>query len=367
MSVYMKLLVVIALTLTLSHGVVHAQMTDKEQTVIVGHHNLLRALEGAGDMEYLTWDESLAGTAKTWLEKCDLANREQGTEEGEHPGLNVFTAKDDKIDFIQAVQSWFDKKYAYDHRSELCGDPSVDGCKPYLQLVSSQTRKIGCATHSCSGSTGSTGSNSTGDARTGEAGTGTGTILACNYLPGTQAGNIYQIGRACSKCSSGAAWCKNELCNRDCTKAGKDCTCNAICYNCGTLDKNTCKCSCVDPWSGPNCAQPCVDGTVCEGKDADQCNEGQMAIYCPVLCNKCKAAAGNSTVTEHCAPVFAGLLGGEQPKVPKPEGADKDDDKDGSDVDLETDAAGCLQYQHLLLYVMLAVSHYYMDSSATLT
>jgi len=69
----MKLLVVVSLTLTLSHVVVHssrvrrsvprALMTDKEKSDIVNKLNELRAQEGSSDMEMMTWNESLATAA----------------------------------------------------------------------------------------------------------------------------------------------------------------------------------------------------------------------------------------------------------------------------------------------------------------
>jgi len=362
----MKLLVVITLTITLSHVGVHSAtrvrrqgaptLPDEAKAVILNHHNFLRVLEGAADMELMSWDEALAEEARKWLTKCDPSNKQMGKVEGEHPGFNVFTTKGNRVDFIYAIQSWFDEKYLYDYSDEKCSAQTKEGCKQYLLMVNSQTRLIGCAYHSCSGSTNST--------------PGASTHFVCNYLPMNAAGKQYQLGRACSKCSTGAGWCMNELCNRACTKpgispVGEECRCNAICYNCGTLDEKTCKCSCPESWSGPDCSQPCRDNKDCEAREAKDC-EGSpsLASFCPVMCGKCKPVkpASSNGTTDHCAPIFAGEFGGAIVQQPGGDIAIEDID----DLDLESDDASQCQYQQLVLYAMLVVTHYYIDSLPTL-
>ena len=89
-------------------------------------------------------------------------------------------------------------------------------------MVWANSGKIGCGVHVCPG----------------------GTFVVCNYSP---AGNYrgqsrYTKGPWCSKCANAAGWCKNKLCNSNCTSAGVNCKCAAICYNCAKLDLETCQC-----------------------------------------------------------------------------------------------------------------------------
>jgi len=59
-----------------SHVVVHSArvrrtVTDKEKSDILNRHNALRAGEGASNMEYMTWNESLATAAAELVAQCN--------------------------------------------------------------------------------------------------------------------------------------------------------------------------------------------------------------------------------------------------------------------------------------------------------
>ena len=259
MSVYMKLLVVISLMLTLSHVVVNAArvcrseertLTVKQKSDIVKKHNELRAQEGASDMEYMTWNASLAIAAEKWVVKCIKGKGYPplpGTSFTDY-GQNTWVTIGGKILAGWVVEQWnYQKKnYVYDTWQCRYGRR----CDSYTQTVWATTRQIGCAYHYCDPL--NTRLDPYPDAE----------YLACNYVP---AGNVkgqkpFKKGPPCSQCKSGAGWCKRKLCNSQCTKAGKDCTCMAICHNCATLNRTTCRCSCAKGWTGPDGSERCEDG-----------------------------------------------------------------------------------------------------------
>jgi len=147
--------------------------------------------------------------------------------------------------------------------------------------------------------------------------------LVCDYLPGGNAPGVkpFKKGPECSDCESGAGWCKDKLCNRECTGPGKDCTCMAGCYNCATLDEKTCRCSCADGWTGAWCKAPCKDTDVrcdplpgefgwppyfcddlMDGK-LDAVTANALSKGCPVMCMLCNW--NDHAVEDTCPPVFA--------------------------------------------------------------
>jgi len=154
MSVYMKLLVVISLTITLSHvGVVQSAtrvrrdeprtMTDKQKSDIVKHHNVLRAQEDAANMEMMTWNESLAAAAKDWVIKCTW-------EHGFPPlpgssftsyGQNLYMIGGAPMDVVDGVQAWYDEKFDYDYDTLGCTAGKL--CGHYTQVVWATSRQVG--------------------------------------------------------------------------------------------------------------------------------------------------------------------------------------------------------------------------------
>ena len=125
-------------------------------------------------------------------------------------------------------------------------------CDSYIQTVWATTRQIGCAYHYCDPL--NTRLDPYPDAE----------YLACNYVP---AGNVkgqkpFKKGPPCSQCKSGVGWCKHKLCVSQCLKGDENCSCQAVCHNCGTVGLNlsTCRCSCAKGWTGPDCSERCEDG-----------------------------------------------------------------------------------------------------------
>ena len=317
MSVFMKLLVVISLMLTLNHVVVHSELYGKAQLTltngeiseIVNTHNELRASKGASDMEMMTWNESLARAALDWGWFCDT-NKDKlplpntsFTEYGQH----YYVMNDYNPDAYQIIKRWIDEKDSYTYDTLGCNRNRK--CEYYSQAVWATSREIGCARFLCQ-------KLSPGyyDVE----------ILICNYLPaGNEQGQKpYKKGPPCSQCGNGAGWCKDGLCNSQCSKKGKDCSCKAVCHNCATFNCITCQCSCTDGWHGPDCSERCEDKKGhCTGLLPDSCNHGKNSSRikreCPVMCKLCKpnpnAKAGN------CPPVSA------QAKLDKSNGTSSDD------------------------------------------
>jgi len=274
------------------------KITDKQKSEIVNKHNILRASEGASDMEMMTWNESLAAAAELWVTHCMWQRGFPplpGTTFTEY-GQCIYAKNGAKINLVGSIQEWYDQKTNYDYNTMRCAPGK--SCRHYTQLVWSTSRQIGCAYRYCDKLTKS-------DFRNAE-------YLACNYVP---AGNFeglkpFKKGPQCSQCVGGAAWCKGKLCNSQCSKAGKGCVCMAICHNCATLNRTTCRCSCDKGWTGPDCSVRCEDRN-------NSCNNIRWHPYlcthreyglvikslCPVMCKLCKPDP-NATAGK-CPPVYA--------------------------------------------------------------
>jgi len=246
-------------------------------------------------MEMMTWSESLAAAAANWVSKCNRRHALTplpGTNFMEY-GQQDSVIMRGRIDFANAVQKWYEKKDWYDYDTMQCSGGGK--CHRYAQVVWATSVQIGCAYHYCDIET-----YDFDDAE----------FFACNYLPaGNEPGQKpFKKGPACSQCRPGTGWCKNGLCNGQCLKAGKDCTCAAICRNCGRLDLKTCKCSCPDGWHGVQCEERCEEkGPQCAEWKPHLCIHARYSDrikkHCPVKCKLCKpnpnAKAGQ------CQPVYA--------------------------------------------------------------
>ena len=278
----------------------------QEKLDIVTQHNELRARLGACDMELMTWNESLAVAAANWVAQCNTRNAKTplpGTSFTAYGQNHLYVIAGDKIDFRYTVQRWYNEKDNY------ALEPTW-GCKPgrkcdhYTQVVWATSRQIGCAYHHC---------NRVNNAEKAE-------FLACNYLPaGNEQGQMpFRKGPPCSQCEGGAGWCNDGLCNSRCSKAGYDCSCKAICYNCAKLNLITCRCSCADGWYGPACSKRCEDkkgnssssSFNCTDLLPSSCNSGKdssrIKRECPVMCELCKP--NPNAKWGKCPPAWAKLV-----------------------------------------------------------
>jgi len=224
--------------------------------VIVDYMNEVRARQGAANMERLKWSDWLATMAKTWAETCEWKYGQKP--QGEKPefsqiGQSLFSIERDleggEWDLqARAVSFWLGKKDIYNHTTHQCY-PGKD-CYEYTQLVGATTRRVGCDIHQCS----KIENGDTGDKRA--------HYLVCNYGPTRNLTGVHPFlkGPACSKCTSGAGWCWNKtLCDSECSSLESNCSCEAICHNCATLDENKCMCHCGAGWRGVDCSERCTD------------------------------------------------------------------------------------------------------------
>lgn len=213
-------------------------------------------------MDMMVWDDSLASMATSWAANCDFKAADSRNPEYNGIGQNMFVSPDSQLDMPAAVYTWYREKKHFTFDTTQCAKDQL--CRRYTQMVWAKTRKIGCSYNYCQHL------KSCRFTR--------GSLLVCNYSPaGSAAGSKpYVKGAECSKCSTGKGWCKENLCNWQCSKSTEDCRCMAICRNCGTLDPSSCLCQCADGWTGPDCADTCQAGQQCT-----QANPQPDANKCP--------------------------------------------------------------------------------------
>ncbi len=119
---------------------------------ITAAHNVVRRRVG---VKALVWDDRLAATAQAWANRCIDRSAPKGVidhnpERGAgHPwdvGENLF-AGTAPVSAQQAVDGWAAEAADYDHGRNRCARSRT--CGHYTQVVWSESRKVGCATHHC--------------------------------------------------------------------------------------------------------------------------------------------------------------------------------------------------------------------------
>ena len=264
------------------------RLKPEQQKVVVDRHNTLRALEGASNMELMSWNDSLAELVATWSEGCLYKHPTKKHSEYTGIGQNLYAATTPgPVNLTFAIQLWYDEKPDYTYETTKCVDEKK--CGHYTAIVWASTTHVGCAHHVC---------NPLKESRFAKGSKPT-KFVVCNYSP---MGNVkdqkpYLKGAACSKCPNGAGWCSKKLCNNKCSTRGDDCpwsSCAAVCHNCATLDQQTCRCSCAAGWRGVDCSVPCEDtSTHCgdnHGYPAKWCDMKDKYFVrrdCPAMCGDC--------------------------------------------------------------------------------
>ena len=270
-------------------------LTPQQIREIVDIHNVLRAREGANNMERMTWNVFLASTAAGWAAGCNWKHGQPPL--GNNPpyssiGQNLFATTGSVMNLTAAIQNgWYDEKQDYNYDSLECSDV----CGHYTAVVWATSRHVGCGYHLCKPLTGAEGFTQA-------------LYLVCNYGPvGNYAGEKpYTKGPACSKCGSGAGWCKDKLCNSDCSAPGDDCRCAVHCYNCAEWSRRTCRCSCADGWHGVDCSVRCKDThehcNANPGWPPSTCGTDYVQRQCPAMCKQC--TPDPNAVAGSCPPVY---------------------------------------------------------------
>jgi len=286
------------------------RMTTEEIDQILDLHNIYRSFEDSGDMERQIWNDRMESLARVWAANCDFEHPDKSVnKEYDNVGQNLYVTSAKTVDLARPMFQWYDEIKDHNYDTLTCTAGKM--CGHYTQLVWAHSRYVGCAYHYC-------------DQLKSATNIPKGILLVCNYAP---SGNVkikgkplkpYLKGPACSMCSNRAGWCKENLCNWQCSGPGKDCKCAAICYNCGKLDLKTCRCSCSKGWMGADCSVRCQDNmpdylkkknAVCNpgpgqsGIPPSHCKKKNIPRICPSMCGVCTKAE-TPPEPDQCPPVF---------------------------------------------------------------
>jgi len=227
-------------------------------------------------MDVMVWDAELAPLSATTIEVC-VGITARVAEKNTNVEHNLFYTNDTRTNLTQVVNTWFNYEANYNYDTVECAAGRT--CKPYLNIMWGTINHIGCAYHRCPPGTKT-------------ATTTANFFLQCNYWPAeiTEGKRPFTRGPVCMKCASGSGWCKDNLCNKYCSRYIEDCWCGAICQYGGVLNNETCQCSCADGWLGTDCSIRCEDMRYCNASFAFSprfCYEKEVQKDCPAMCGLC--------------------------------------------------------------------------------
>ncbi|XP_072050166.1 GLIPR1-like protein 1 [Amphiura filiformis] len=120
------------------------EFTVLEKQAILYQHNELRSsvTPTAGNMRYLTWDETLASHAGDWATQCNWWHE---TINGE--GQNLWLGGS-KPNAVQPVQAWYYNEVDnYKFELNTCYENKV--CGHYFQVTWAKASKVGCVQAFC--------------------------------------------------------------------------------------------------------------------------------------------------------------------------------------------------------------------------
>lgn len=196
--------------------------TSAEKSSIVRYHNTLRAgvSPKAGNMQYMTWHDTLAAMAQNWTNRCNFAHGNPTVSNPPYTwiGQNLFGGTGGYNESY-AIQKWYNETSNYIYSNNTCKTGQV--CGHYTQVVWANTNRVGCGITFCP--TLATMTNAY--------------FIACNYGPGgNYVGQRPYVSSATScgstTCPTGTT-CSNSLC----TPSPK---CSGV--TCANYDVNTCVC-----------------------------------------------------------------------------------------------------------------------------
>ncbi|XP_062597390.1 cysteine-rich venom protein pseudechetoxin-like [Saccostrea cucullata] len=244
-------------------------VSEEDRKSIVDKHNEFRSLvqPSAAIMARMSWDDEIALVAQNYADACKGLVHDGGRQRSIpgrfSVGQNLASASYD-LGWAGVVTLWHDEVKDF----TLGGSNDLFKVGHYTQVVWKDSIKLGCGFAVC-GSTRS---------------------YVCNYGPGgnLDINNPYTSGSSCSGC---AATCRDKLC--DCK--GK------VCENGGTMNFNTCTCSCKTPsttYLAPSCQLNCTgqkDPYFCGTQfTPDMCDRFTNVPYdCPTMCQVCPYAGVN--------------------------------------------------------------------------
>ncbi|XP_062989927.1 glioma pathogenesis-related protein 1 [Elgaria multicarinata webbii] len=168
----------------------------------VNKHNYFRSKvsPSASNMRRMTWDPSLAKTARAWAKKCHFNHNIYLKTPGKaHPnftsvGENLWTGSLSLFSVEHAVRNWYNEVKYYNFENNGC----TKVCGHYTQVVWATSYKVGCAVQFC-------------QKVSGYEQLSNGAHFVCNYGP---AGNYpvqpYKTGGPCSECNGET--CVDSLC-----------------------------------------------------------------------------------------------------------------------------------------------------------
>lgn len=209
---------------------------------------LLNGNKKAKSMVRLTWDEDLAASAQAYANQCNWAHSYPS---GFHAlpysySENMWTTSAFNVgDSTLAVDSWAAENVHYDHDNMSCADGQQ--CAHYTQIVSSATRRVGCAVSECSD--------------VNNIGWGGGTLVVCQYYPPGNTGlntpyeysSDNSVGADCPNGMDGnygnlckTTGLKEKICTEDNRCVDSNATCNPV-------SKLAYTCDCSDDYSGKWC------------------------------------------------------------------------------------------------------------------
>eukprot|EP00929_Paragymnodinium_shiwhaense_P019770 TRINITY_DN1336_c0_g1_i1.p1 TRINITY_DN1336_c0_g1~~TRINITY_DN1336_c0_g1_i1.p1 ORF type:complete len:440 (+),score=128.65 TRINITY_DN1336_c0_g1_i1:94-1413(+) len=191
-----------------------AALTEAERKAVLDIHNKLRGQEGASDMPGLVYDLELEKTAQKWVDLCTFTHSQQdyqnypecgtmqenkcGQAYGENFGMSTAT----DYELVFATNDWYSEKpdWTYTdgkYQNSYCDTTGGKMCGHYTQVVSKQSRKIGCALK-----TDCTGHSSWKS------------LGLCQYDPPGNMNTyfLYSKGTACSECELGYDCCEQGVC-----------------------------------------------------------------------------------------------------------------------------------------------------------
>ncbi|GFS25783.1 cysteine-rich venom protein [Elysia marginata] len=246
-------------------------VSDADKKVIVDFHNKVRGQvePKATNLAAVIYDENLAEVAQKLAMQCRLFHDKNRKLPSYGVSIGQNLAAGDGS-WAKAVDGWFKEsllfKYGQIPKDYLPGPNAWGKIGHYTMMVSDRVHRVGCGYSYC---------------RQPEGKKGHVRYYVCNYAKG-QHGAVRPYINGTERCSDCPDSCKDGLC--DCK--GK------LCLHAGSLDLNTCTCTCKRIYSGEDCSvlscKP--DKWWCKNKDPARCKMYSNYPYdCPVLCGKCNA------------------------------------------------------------------------------